>query len=545
MTTNANCEKRPFLVFGLVGAIGCDLGKIQNALSSELESYGYEVRTVSVAGEIISKSKAIKKMKLTKEAFNYYYLYQTYGNYARRFAFDWWIGEIIKKIGEEPPPGKAVIVKSLKTPEEIKKLQEKYKRHYFTISCFLPRDERKKTLVERLKKAGDRDSTEEKVDCLVRRDYDEERWRKDDFKSITAGLPEQGKKFEQKLEDEQAEGPTDYLQNVKEAYELADLYLTHDGGYGCSSAPEIKRFIEILGGHPFHTPTREEYFMHLAYAASLRSSDLGRQVGAVITDSYGEVLSIGCNEVPKVGGGIGSCEDCCCLDRRDFHKGQNAYVEGLERIVREIANALQDKGGEQTNEKRTLLSEHIHNLIDCPAINRLMLENLKDTTNYLKKKTVLGSVTDFFRPLHGEMAAILAAARKGVSIRNATMYVTAFPCHTCMKHIIGAGITNVVFLDAYEKSLAKDLFGDQFSIGSKAEANKVHVKPYEGVSPRGYDALFLAIDRKDKHGNPLEWKAKEADFTVRLRDKLKSGEPKKRFIGALWRLIASRALRFF
>lgn len=41
----------------------------------------------------------------------------------------------------------------------------------------------------------------------------------------------------------------------------------------------------------------------MAYSASLRSAQFGRQVGAAITSQDGDILSVGCNEVPKAGGG--------------------------------------------------------------------------------------------------------------------------------------------------------------------------------------------------------------------------------------------------
>ncbi len=66
---------------------------------------------------------------------------------------------------------------------------------------------------------------------------------------------------------------------------------------------ELSRFIDLIFGHPYHTPSRDEYAMFQAYAASLRSADLSRQVGSVITTSEGDIISQGANDVPKFGGG--------------------------------------------------------------------------------------------------------------------------------------------------------------------------------------------------------------------------------------------------
>jgi dCMP deaminase len=48
------------------------------------------------------------------------------------------------------------------------------------------------------------------------------------------------------------------------------------------------------------------------------------------------------------------------------------------------------------------------------------------------------------------MNAIIWAARKGISIENATIYVTLEPCSECSKNLIAAGIKRIVYDRAYE-----------------------------------------------------------------------------------------------
>ena len=52
--------------------------------------------------------------------------------------------------------------------------------------------------------------------------------------------------------------------------------------------------------------------------------------------------------------------------------------------------------------------------------------------------------------IHAEMNAIIWAARKGISIENATIYVTLEPCSECSKNLIAAGIKRIVYDRAYE-----------------------------------------------------------------------------------------------
>lgn len=52
--------------------------------------------------------------------------------------------------------------------------------------------------------------------------------------------------------------------------------------------------------------------------------------------------------------------------------------------------------------------------------------------------------------IHAEMNAIIWAARKGISIEGATIYVTLEPCSECSKNLIASGITRIVYAKSYE-----------------------------------------------------------------------------------------------
>ena len=52
--------------------------------------------------------------------------------------------------------------------------------------------------------------------------------------------------------------------------------------------------------------------------------------------------------------------------------------------------------------------------------------------------------------IHAEMNAIIWAAREGISINGATIYVTLEPCSDCSKNIIASGIKRIVYDKSYE-----------------------------------------------------------------------------------------------
>jgi dCMP deaminase len=68
-----------------------------------------------------------------------------------------------------------------------------------------------------------------------------------------------------------------------------------------------------------------------------------------------------------------------------------------------------------------------------------------------------GERVEICRGLHAEQNAIIQAAFHGVSISDATLYVTTFPCSTCMKMLINAGIKRIVYSEGYPDQLSKDL----------------------------------------------------------------------------------------
>ena len=51
--------------------------------------------------------------------------------------------------------------------------------------------------------------------------------------------------------------------------------------------------------------------------------------------------------------------------------------------------------------------------------------------------------------IHAEMNALVWAARRGISVEWATVYVTLQPCFQCTKNIVAAGIKRIVYANKY------------------------------------------------------------------------------------------------
>ena len=71
-----------------------------------------------------------------------------------------------------------------------------------------------------------------------------------------------------------------------------------------------------------------------------------------------------------------------------------------------------------------------------------------------------GERHELCRGVHAEQNAIIQAALFGVSLNNATMFITNYPCSVCEKIILNAGISEVVYESEYEDELATRLFSE-------------------------------------------------------------------------------------
>jgi dCMP deaminase len=85
--------------------------------------------------------------------------------------------------------------------------------------------------------------------------------------------------------------------------------------------------------------------------------------------------------------------------------------------------------------------------------------------------------THCVRTVHAEQNAICQAAKRGISIRGATLYCRMTPCRTCAMLIINCGIVRVVCQRRYHDS--KDSEAMLATAGIKLEYVNDEVQQYE------------------------------------------------------------------
>lgn len=71
-----------------------------------------------------------------------------------------------------------------------------------------------------------------------------------------------------------------------------------------------------------------------------------------------------------------------------------------------------------------------------------------------------GTRHELCRGVHAEQNAVIQAAYFGVSIKDAIIYTTNFPCSVCAKILVNAGIVEVVYKDDYVDPLSKEILSE-------------------------------------------------------------------------------------
>ena len=68
-----------------------------------------------------------------------------------------------------------------------------------------------------------------------------------------------------------------------------------------------------------------------------------------------------------------------------------------------------------------------------------------------------GQRHEICRGLHAEQNALLQAARYGINIEGASIYITTQPCVVCAKMLINAGISEIIYQNPYPDELSMEL----------------------------------------------------------------------------------------
>lgn len=455
----------PELVIALCGPIGSPLHEVSSSIETMLkESFGYTTCTQIRLSQLINEFASKVSITIADSGFEKINSQIDAGLKLRsQFGASVLAELAVNKIrldreafktkkGDEIHQPRRVchIIDSIKNQEELDLLKSVYREMLYVVGVFSPLEQR----VEDLKNRG---LTIAEVYTLIDRDSGEE---------------------------------SKNGQTVRDTFPQCDFFLRMDSGTDTQLRRKVNRFLTLLLGTQIVTPTLNESAMYAAASAASSSACLSRQVGAAIMSQSGEIISTGWNDVPRYGGGLylsNSSELSIDEDKRCWNREGGKCFNDVEK------NLFAD----------SLMSE-LGNLISA--------ENAEKAKETIRNSNKLRGLIEFSRSIHAEMHAILNAGNvAGEKLIGAKLFVTTYPCHSCARHIIAAGISEVYFIEPYRKSLAIKLHGDAIT-EVETEPNKVKLLPFDGVAPGRYLDLFKMKpdSRKSKEGIMIKISANEA-----------------------------------
>ncbi|UQU68231.1 deaminase [Couchioplanes caeruleus] len=449
--------RRPELIFAVVRTLGTEIEPVLLELEERLRACQYSTVRVKLSNLLSAGDRAPET-----EAQRYEMLMNA-GDAARSVlgrsdaVVLKGIERMIQLRGEVPPP-RAFLVHTLVHHEEINTLRNVYGSRLFVVACDQVRSRRLEVLTHRFSadSALSRDEAEAAALHAVNRD---------------AGVA-------QALDEVAREISPRYRVHVGKTLERADVFVSGDKPEAARRI--VRRLVECVMSHPFHTPTLDELGMAAAFHAALGTSTLSRRVGASVMRE-GQIVAIGMNEVPKSGGGVYHAESD--PDGREWRTQGSASDRARAKMLGDILRRLRDSGWLREDLSR---DASIGDLIQ------------RATDDGRLAGSEIFDVIEYDRATHAEMVAITGAARLGISVDGATLYTTTLPCHECTRNIIPSGISRVVYLEPYDKSRGAEFHFDSMSLINRSgkQFDKLAFEPYSGFSYQRFYELFAWVDRK-------------------------------------------------
>lgn len=319
----------PELIIGIAGPIGVDMDLIARSMDVALRELGY-------TSELIKLTTEMERFPITDpnlqaevskwqgaDTFNTYMRKMSQANALRKQYDD---AAVLARIGidairecraretknnEVVRSKHAYLVRQLKRPEEVALLRKVYGRQFVLASAYAPVAERREQLCTRLRR---------------------------ELSTMTEPR-EVGYRADQLIDRDASEDNEALGQQLRETFHLADVFI--NGLTKAEMDSKLKRFMWALFGRNDITPSKDEYGMYAARSASLRSADLSRQVGAALFSTDGELITQGCNEVPKAFGG--TYWDLEEPDHRDIKRGFDPNDQHKREILRELIERLRER----------------------------------------------------------------------------------------------------------------------------------------------------------------------------------------------------------
>ena len=220
------------------------------------------------------------------------------------------------------------------------------------------------------------------------------------------------------------------LQDVMTCIENADIFVTRnreEADYKCDY-PLIRslgRIVTLILHPGLLTPTKLERCMQIAMTAKLNSGCLSRQVGAVVTDSEYNILSLGWNDAPC------GVESCLRRNLFDLLRKHDSEAYSKYELDDPTFRAYLDK----INSALINAKENLNGLPMAFCFKDIYQDIIKQRDQI------------YTRALHGEERALAACGNERA--KGGYLFTTSSPCELCAKKAKEANISKIYYIEQY------------------------------------------------------------------------------------------------
>jgi deoxycytidylate deaminase len=437
----------------------------------DFQSFAEEIDEV-----LLNDNKSIveRTLLLQHTAKNFRRSGQAYNTSTTDYDNIYYIAEVINKIikGTKILDNQTchVTINSLRNSLEINFFKERYSGFYLIA---VKSDERKKRLVERYQ-----DDDEANINNLL--SIDENEYKCNDFVSGHFFSPD-----------------------VQNCIQKADFHIitrkneiSKNDFY--STEQQLLKLQGLIQQPGLITPSTVERSMQFAFNAKLNSGCISRQVGAVITDAFFSVKSIGWNDVPSgtVPCAIRNIKDLANdkpFGFSDFELGEGLSEKTTNQDDREHQNPDNNEIDIESKDFNKFIKEQYTSLnlkdeslggINCPYCFKTAYNKFKGENNQVHT-----------RSLHAEENAMMQISKHGGQpLKKGFLFTTASPCELCSKKAYQLGITDIYYIDPYPGISRSHILRNKL-------VSDPNLHMFYGAIGRGFLKLYEAfMSQKDEIG---------------------------------------------
>lgn len=286
------------------------------------------------------------------------------------------------------------------------------------------------------------------------------------------------------------------FQDVDSCVQKADILINNSGTIEDLSL-KIMRYVCLMQHPGLVPPTIDERCMQVAQSAKLNSGCISRQVGAVVSNENGDILSIGWNDAVSTTG-----NECISCIRRSFtnlarseDEMAYSYFELYNPKFRLKIKEIMQKVG-NSNEKDTPDDQLFSTFVNYtkPLLKGVPLSFcFKDIyCSMMQERNQVHT-----RAQHGEENALERCDRRLCS--GGTLYTTSSSCEMCAKKALSYNIRRIVYIEPYSGITEDHVLGHsvqngiRIRHGNMQRTESMNVELFTGATQSAYVKLYTPV----------------------------------------------------